>query len=318
MKPQHAIAVVVVAVLATVVIEETRIAKMREQLVRLQALPTDAPRTEPEPLDLDPPEPDRPPVTEAGAEPAKVIVKDGAATPVEDPVDATEATPPPAAGTGFREVPERYPAPDDDRVKALALSPYALLHFSLALTPRECAYLDDLLAERARQQQELAAKWLAAEPAARDAVTAEMDNAISRSDDAIRTFLKRDADFESFAAFHALQPERELLAQFAPLMDAAGVSLPLEKEQKLVEAMHRARIGTGGIDWNSPEALAAMVAGDVASRFEKEWNEQGEALAPEVNKILSEEEASAFLEARQQVGETRKASLAEAAEALAN
>ncbi|WP_296929744.1 hypothetical protein [uncultured Marinobacter sp.] len=145
MKPQFAIASVVVAVLATVVVEETRIAKLRDELNRLKAIPADTP-----------------PIVPVADDPGEPGVPDQPADGTLEPPDSGETTVTPAASpVGFRAVPEDYPEPAPERVKALALSPYALLHLELGLNPRECAYLDDLLEQRARSLQQLAGRWLA-------------------------------------------------------------------------------------------------------------------------------------------------------------
>lgn len=312
MKPQSAIATVVVAVLATIVIEESRIARMRKEILRLQALPTDTAA-----IEFAEPPPERPGKAIPPAEnPDPDADPDAQVLPDPDAAPRAGGDPKPTRFRGLRTVPDDYPEPDPERIKRMALGTYSNLYRELALTPRESAFFDDLLLARDATQQDLAMKWLEATPDQRPATAQEMADSLSSSDQNVRAFLGRESDFETFAAFIALQPERQLLAQLSPMMEAANVALELDKEQKLVEAMHRARVGTGSLDWTSPDALAALAAGGAAARFESEWARQDAALKPEVAKFLSAAETAAFFEAREQLGASTKASLADAEASL--
>ncbi|MGB6219622.1 hypothetical protein [Haloferula sp.] len=278
MKPQYVIALVVVAVLATVVIEETRISKMRAEIIRLQALPDSRPAPEPEPAE---PAVEIPPSPEPSIEP----------TP--------EVAPAPAATLG-RVIPKDFPDPDDATIKRLAVDPYSDFAYEIGLNNRERAYLDELLAQRTRALQETAAKWMAADSSGRDDLEDDITLIIANSDDQIATFLNNEQDAKAFANYHAMQPEREQLTAMAADLDAAGATLEIEKEKQLIEALYQARVGTGSLDWNSTAGLIALDEGGTLEQFETEWTAQGNALKGLLPKFLSETEMTAVLLSREQ------------------
>ncbi|MCH7226919.1 hypothetical protein [Haloferula sp. A504] len=304
MKPAVAISAIVIAVLATVVIEETRIKKLQDEITGLRALPPRVPDKAP-PLVVEPAEGEDP------VEPA-----------IEPEVEPT--APPPVPG--LRTVPENYPAPEEDRIREIALSPYSHLHYALNLTNRERAYFEDLMASRRLEKQQLAGQWIDALPEDRLSIGQSMEDIDSMTQDRIRTFLGNEDDFETYVAYDLMQPERELLSQIAPVMDQPvetaegvtepGVVLELEKELKLIEAMHRARKAAGGIDWNSLQGMKAMAEPDALERFKEEWTKTGEILATEIGTFLDETEARRFLAAREQVMATQVETLETAIEAV--
>jgi hypothetical protein len=304
MKPAVAITAVVIAVLATVVVEETRIKKLQDEITQLRALPPREPGPGPS----------------VAAEPDEGELPE---TPAADPV-AEPAAPPPVPG--LRTVPENYPAPEEDRIREVALSPYSQLHYSLNLTNRERAYFEDLLTSRRLEKQQLAGQWIDALPEDRLGIEKSMKEINSMTDDRIRAFLGDEDDFETYLAYDRMQPERELLSQIAPVMDQPletedgttepGVVLELEKELKLIEAMHQARKAAGGTNWNSIDGMNAMVEPDALERFKEEWTQTGEILAAEIGTFLDETEARRFLAAREQVMAAQLETLEAAIEAV--
>lgn len=293
MKPAVAISAVVIGVLVTVVIEETRIKKLRDEITRLRALP------EPEALPAPAPAPAPEPVAAAGEG------EQPAPTP-----------PPPTPAPGLRNVPENYPAPDEERIQKVALSPYSQLHYALNLTNRERAYFEDLLGARRLEQQELAGQWIDALPDDRIGIEQSMDEIDKLTEGRVRDFLENDGDFQAYLTYHAMQPERELLSQLAPVMDQKGVVLELDKELKLIEAMHQSRTSAEGIDWNSLEGIKAVAEGGAMERFTEEWDKQGELLSAAIGEFLEEAEVEALLAAREQVKGIRIESLESAIEAI--
>ncbi|MEP4078086.1 hypothetical protein [Haloferula sp.] len=285
MKPQHVIALVVVAVLATVAIEETRISKMRAEIIRLQAIPTDKP---------------------SKVEAIVNASEEGSLAPEESeetatPEDTTPklVVPSPQAPISGRVIFEDFADPDEATIKQLALSSYSDFCYEFNLNNRERAYLDDLLKRRTNSLQDTAAQWMAAPPSERPAFEDMMTLIVAKSDDAIATFLNNEADAKAFASYHAMQPEREQLTAMASSLDSAGATLEMEKEKQLVEALYQARVGTGSLDWNSPAGLKAIGEGGSLDRLEKEWIEQSKALAGLLPKFLTETEASAVLQSRE-------------------
>lgn len=304
MKPAVAISAIVIAVLATVVIEETRIKKLQSEITQLRALP--------------PTEPDKAP-------PLVVEPVEGEG-PVDPPIEPeVEPTPPPPV-PGLRTVPENYPAPSDEQVSKNSLSPFSQLHLALGLTNREQAYFEDLIASRRLEKQQLAGQWIDALPEDRLNIEQSMGEIDSMTHDRIRAFLENDEDFETYVGYDMMQPERELLSQIAPVMDQPveteegvaepGVVLELEKELKLIEAMHQARKSAGGIDWNSIHGMKAMAEAEALERFKEEWTKTGEILAAEIGTFLDETETRRFLAAREQVMATQIETLEAAIEAV--
>ncbi|BCX47582.1 hypothetical protein HAHE_14900 [Haloferula helveola] len=286
MKPALAISTVVVAVLATVVVEETRIKSLQEEINRLRALP---------PPDAQP---------EAGTAPAKTGTPGAADNNSEDPA--------PVIAEGIRNVPDSYPAPDTGVIQKNALSPYSDLHYELNLTNKERAYFEDLIAARNAKLREMAARWVDALPTDRPLIEKEIAEFEVANDRRIRDFLDSDADFETFEDYHEMQPERHMVEQLRPIMDQSGVALEIEKERMLISTLHEARKATSGVDWNSLEGMQAIVAGEPEKRFDEEWDAQTEFLGKRLPEFLTEEEAEAVFGARIQLKETMKDALNEA------
>ncbi len=300
MKPQHTIAFVVVAVLATVVIEETRISKMRAEIIRLQAIPPDTPS------DIEAIVNRSPEITEMAPETPK---------PTPEPEPAPEAETPELAPAG-RKIPIDFPEPDKETVAKLALSSYSDFALDAGLTNRELAYLTSLLEHRTNTLQDTAAKWMTSTPSERAGLEDTMTLIVAKSDDEIASFLGNDADAKAFSRYHSMQPEREMVATMASALDDLGATLEMAKEKQLVETLHQARVGTGSIDWNSPAALKAIGQGGALERFEKEWKAQSDALVGLLPKFLAETETAAVIQSREAMKENIAAAIASAVEAI--
>ena len=298
MKPQHTIAFVVVAVLATVVIEELRISKMRAEIIRLQAIPRDTPS------DID-----------AIVNKTQEVIETVEETPEVTPAPAPEPETPEAAPTG-RVISEDFPAPDEATIKRLALSPYSDFCYEKFLSNRERAYLSDLIQQRTQTLQDTASKWMIAPPSERPGLQDTMTLITAKSDDAIATFLNNETDAKDFANYHAMQPERQQVVAMAGALDEAGATLKMAKEKQLIEALYQARVGTGSVDWNSPAGLKAIGEGGALQRFGKEWETQTQALVGLLPKFLSETEAAAVLQSREGLKPDMVASIESAIEAI--
>lgn len=315
MKPSFTIAAVVIAVLATVVIEEYRIKNLQAELQRLRALPRDV-------------------GADGGADPAAEAPGAGDDAVLPDPVSppadggkapATngdeQADPAGAAGTGalksIRQVPEDFPSPDEEAVKVAALSPYSDLYYDLGLNNRERAYFGELLDRRTERRQALAMKWVEAAPAERDEIEAQLAEAEAESRREIEAFLNRESDMVRFSNYDAMRPARELVVQMRPLMDQMGVALERDKELQTMAAVHAARQRVGSIDWESIEGLKRMVAGDAPEVFDEHWAAETEALKESLPGFLNEEEIEAFFASREQLGRSIRESLVSGAEQLA-
>jgi len=312
MKPAATISIVVVAVLTTVVIEELRIHKLRTEVLRLGKLPTDQPVsiTPEEIIARETPLPGR--ETAALKKPPEVPSTAEEATSTQPSETPSKASP----FSGGRTVPDDYPEPSEERIKEVALGPYSNLHYELGLTNRQRAYLDDLLGDRQIKQQAFAQAWVGAEGLERSKIEIEMSAHLAESDDALKAFFGKESDYRTFVVYHAMQPERSMLAQLLPMMDQQGVTLEISDEQKLVAAMYEARVEAEGIDWNSADALKAVVAGDAKERFETEWLARNEYLATALPEFLDEKTVSVVAEGLEQLKTTILESLDAAIEAV--
>lgn len=322
MKPSFAIAAVIVAVLATVVIEEYRIKNLQAELQRLRALPRDTAAEDA--------------AEDGGSEPAAGTPSAGDDAELPDPVspsaDEGEADAPAADGDeesaageagenaalkSIRQVPEDFPSPDDEAVKAAALSPYSDLYYDLGLNNRERSYFGELLDRRTERRQALAMKWVEAAPAERDAIEDQLAEAEAESRREIEAFLNRESDVVTFSNYDTMRPARELVVQARPLMDQMGVALERDKERKTIAAVHEARSRAGSIDWESIEGLKRMVAGDAPEVFDEHWEAETAALKESLPGFLDEQETEAFLASREQLGRSIRESLASGVEQLA-
>jgi hypothetical protein len=287
MKPGILISIVVTAILVTVVIEETRIKKLQSEIVRLRELPvrkTPVAATE-EKEPAEPPLPASEPQPDLGGEPP--------------------ASPVPPVVVGQRQIPADFEKPDDEVVHQLSQGPYAQLHLRLGMTNPEAAYLDKLLKDEAIAVRKLTAEWLTAEAAARPSLEEAIVEAQKAGDGEIHRFLGNDEDFATFSAYRERQPERELLAQLLPLIEQKGVVLEIDKEHALVDALHDARMKSGGIDWNSPSAMGIYAAGNAVERFERQWDGVGEKLRSTLAGVLEPAQLEAVLAARDQLKQPR-------------
>lgn len=310
MKPAATISIVVVAVLTTVVIEEIRIKQLRAEILRLGQIPTDQPVTitPDDILARETPLPGMPAVAPEKPIPFSELEA------IPTPPATAEATAP--ALLGMRNVPADYPQPSEERIKEVALGPYSDLHYELGLNNQERVYFDDLLGQRQAKQQELALAWVDADEAGRIGIEKDMLLHLDESDEAIKAFLGREADYKTFVSYHAMQPERLMLGQLIPLMDEQGVALELAAEQNLVATMYEARLAAGGIDWNSADALKAVVAGDAKARFEKEWSARNDHLQKALPEFLDEKTIGVIMASRGQIKDTILESLDSAIEAV--
>ena len=282
MKPVTALSLVVIAVLATVVVEETRIKKLNAELTALRALRATEPSQKP---------------------PAGNPSETGPAeTPAAD-TPAVAADPPATGAPSARQLPPDFPEPDAPRLQQLALGDRAGLYLELGLTSREQAYLEDLLAEWRQARAKLCAEWIATAEDGRAAVMASIQQAEEGATGTLRTFFGDDSSFERFMAHLAAQPERDLFRQMAPLMDAKGFALEMAKEEQVIEALFRLREIVGGVDWTSPAALEFLADGTARERFTMAWDETGKALPEVLRPILTEDEVKAVIEARESLRE---------------
>ncbi len=292
MQTRYVLALVIVAVLATVAIEETRIARLQAEIIRLRELP---PAPIPAPTPAPTPEPgSRDIPTESAAAP------DASGPDPPSPAAPSTDTPP----TG-RQLPPDFPEPDENLSNIIALGPNSALYYELNLTNRERAYLEDLIQRRAATEADFAMKWMAASPEDRSTIEIALTPEIEKFDKAIAAFLNNDVAFATFQEHQRRAPERGMVDEIRPLIDQDGISLELQQENQLTEALYQARIESNSINWNAPEALPVIAEGNAPELFETQWNARTELLTAMLPDFLSEEEATAVLKARAQLKEPR-------------
>ncbi|GAA5484200.1 hypothetical protein [Haloferula sargassicola] len=278
MKPATTLSLVVIAVLATVVIEESRLKHYRSELADLQAL--------------------------RATQPAPERVE-------EEPEAVVESS---AASVGH-ELPANFPVPNSEEIKTLAASPRAGLYLELGLTVTEQAYVENLITGLRKQQQELAAAWIAAAPDQRADLEAKLREAEVTTDEALRGFFREEKEFKVVQDALALQPDVELYRQLEPYLSVQGVGFNKTKEDRFIEALHQIRMTVGGIDWNSPDALPFHATGTAADRFRQEWKRINEGLEKVLPVFLDRRELEAVEAARKELYESLKETISPADEA---
>lgn len=285
MKPAAAISLVVIAVLATVVVEETRIKQLQAELNDLRALRNDEP-------------------------PAPAAPTSAATPDTEQPLLVTPAIEPPAvspAPTG-RQLPDDFPAPDADRIHELAMSDRADLYLTLGVDAAGQAYIEDVLLDLQLQRQQFAARWLEADAQERVDIEADLNDAALEAGEKIAAYFNNEDDFETFQSGLDRQPDRDLYKQLAPYLAVQGVNFEKAKEDRFIEALHEIRSAVGGIDWNSPDALPYVASGEAGEKFRAEWNKMNEALGSVLPVFLSEKEIEAVTAARKELYESLRSS----------
>ncbi len=295
MKTPVVIGLVAVAVLATVAIEETRIASMRagiEAERKIAAVPSKA-------------------ATAATA----TTATDGEVTP---PVrtksraelkPAAPAKPEPPGEESFAKTARKMwdnPAGKsmmNQGVRMAVAMMYQDFIDSLDLNKEETEYFKDLLGKEMAAQQELGLKMLSATPEEQKALAEELSQRSRDQQEEIKKFLNSEEDYEKFTDYKNHLPERQQLDGIRATMSSKGVPLDEETETRLVDAMYRARTESKTPDLSRPDGIQEMMKGNIVETFEKSWASQQQALKAEAEKILSEAQMAAFQEYQQQAKE---------------
>ncbi len=173
----------------------------------------------------------------------------------------------------------------------------------LDLTKEEADYFRDLLGSETATQQELGMKMMGATPEERKELMEEMERRNKENEEAIKTFLNNDGDYERFEAYQDRLPERQQLDGLRTAMAGNNTPLDGETEGQLVEAMHRARTQAGVKDLSGAEGMKSLAGGNLVRDFEDGWETQQAALRTEVAGILSEDQQKAFFEYQTQMKE---------------
>ncbi len=293
MKTPHALGLILLAVLATVAIEESRIAKLRSEV---QSGAEIAATTTP---------------VSAASSPA------GNQSVVSALPSKTERRPKPAApstvassedGDFSKSVRKMWENPAgkammNQGVKIAVAMMYEDFIGSLSLTKEESDYLKSLLVMVRADLLLIGINCVGATPAARTALQAEMEKRKVENEAAVKTFLNDEEDYKNYTAYKERLPERQQLDGIRAVMSSQDAPLDAATEDRLINAMHDARLQMDSPDYSGPKAFEELAKGNVMDHFEQGWQKQDERLAADTKGFLSEAQQAAFKEYREQAKE---------------
>ncbi len=295
MKPSHALGLVVAAVGLTVAVEEYRIANLRAELAeRPVARVTEAGR---------PTGPASAPLTaDAAPDPSAVRARE---RPEPEPAAAEPAEEADDMARTIRKMWENPAGKSmmNQGVKMAVEMMWGDYIESLDLTKEEADYFRELLGRDIAMQQELGMKMLGASEEEREELVAEMERRQKENEAAVETFLNSDEDHQRFSAYKERLPERQQLEGLRAAFGGKDLALDAPTEERLVEAMHRARTASGAQNLEGVEGLRALAEGNMTDVFERSWQAQQAALRREVQDVLDEPRREAFFEYQEQMKE---------------
>lgn len=316
MKSSAWLAALALGMAAVAVVEELRIAGLREQLAVVKR---DGPA----------------PIAAAGNQsaaaeptrPTRVIVPDRAdRAPTRtdrqpDAADAADAADSPAESMqkSLRKMAENPAgrAMMNQGVRAMAGVWYASLIGDLGLNDTERDYFLDLIGGGFSRQQELGMKLMSAkDEAERTAIQQEIAAAEQAQKDSVKEFLNDDEDYQRFVSYQERLPEYQQLDALRAVMKDSNAPLTPEQEAKVVDAMFTARTTTpDNAQWQGgPQGLAALNNEDFEQRFEEYWATASQHAATEVGKVLDGPQLDAFRRYQDQVKEMQLLGLKMAAQ----
>ncbi|MBN8457135.1 MAG: hypothetical protein J0M04_04765 [Verrucomicrobia bacterium] len=297
MKTPYAIGAVVTAVLITVLIEESRISKIRHE-GQPQATPTaTAANTGTQSGDKSGPEPRETPANRTNKKPS----------PAPKPPETDTATLAKTARKMWDSPAGRSMM--NQGVKIAVTMMYDDFIKGLDLTKEEAEYFGNLLGNEMSRQQEIGMKLMGASAEERKTLTDEMKRVTEETDAAIRKFLNDDEDYNSFTAYKDRLPERQQISGIRATMESKGAPLDAATETRLVEAMFKARTETAAPDLSGPGALEEMAKGTLTETFERTWQAQQDTLRTQTTEFLTQAQQAAFEEYQKSMKEMQLMSL---------
>ena len=292
MKTPHALGLILLAVIATVAVEESRIAKLRTEIQPFADAPAKTASASTTPSSSgDPGSPSAPAKTQRDPTPEQPSAKaDG-----EDGDFAKTAR-------KMWDNPAGKAMMNQGMKIAVAMM-YEDFIEGLNLTKEESDNFKTLLGKEMSDQQEIGMKFLSATPEERTALQAEMEKRKKENEEAVKTFLNDEEDYKNYTVYKDRLPERQQLDGIRAAM--AGKNAPLDPatEARLVDAMYTARTTADAPDYSGPNAFEEMAKGDITKNFEDGWKQQDEKLAAGTKGILNETQQAIFAEYRQQAKE---------------
>ncbi len=290
MKPSHAIGLMILAVLATVAVEEFRISGLRSRLSTAEtaASQPNASRPRTEARTDNPAEPE--------SRPTRSAKRDENAAPSSDKDEE-------GFGKTVRKMWDNPAGKSmmNQGVKMAVAMMYGDFIDTLDLTKEEADYFRELLGAETAAQQELGMKLMSATPEERKVLMEDMERRRKENEEAIKTFLNDEKDQQRFDAYKERLPERQQLDGLRAAMAGKDASLDAGTEEKLVEAMYRARKQPGITDFSGADGMKAMAEGNMTESFEESWEQQQAALHKEVGGILDAKQQEAFFEYQKQM-----------------
>jgi hypothetical protein len=179
---------------------------------------------------------------------------------------------------------------------------------TLDLSDEEAKHFRELLGSEISTQQEMGMKLMSATPEERKVLAEEMAEQKKLNDEAIKTFLNNDEDYDAYESYKERLPERQQLEGLRATMAAKDAAMNEETESKLIEAMHTARTQPGLADFSGDGAFEEIGKEGMIERFEQTWETQQEMLRAEVG-FLNDTQKEVFFEYQGQMKEFQMMSL---------
>ncbi len=170
---------------------------------------------------------------------------------------------------------------------------YARLFDEFQLNPEERENFRQLLAARTAAQQELGLKLMAEETTdeQRRRITADYDTAKKASDQAIRTFLSHDSDYQRFQYWEESAPERMQFEMMGGRSHFATAGQPLTpaQEEQLIGTMVTVRNSPSDLpDLAKPENLTpGNLSDDMITRQLQRYDHSAQTIAQQAAAYLS-------------------------------
>ncbi len=293
MKPPQVLGIVVLAVLATVAIEESRIAGIRQNAGKSESLVAAAAASGSGSSAPEPAAADAPVKTKSSDQPRPEAPKPESAVLTESLVGTARKMWENPAGKSMM----------SQGAKMAVAMMYSDFIDGLKLSKKESDYFKDLLGREVTDQQEIGMKMLGATPEEREKLSEELKKRGEETQNEINKFLNNDEDLKAFKAYKDKLPEHQQLDGIRAAMSGQGVPLEPDVEAKLVDAMYRARTEAKAPDLSGPGAIEEFAKGNITETFEKSWDAQQAALQQETAGILTPEQAKAFQDYQKQAKE---------------
>ena len=165
-------------------------------------------------------------------------------------------------------------------------------------------YSDTLVAQQDQGMAMISAKT----PDARAAVEKQVQEGVAEQKRKIREFLNDEADFQAYEAYAGTLSERQQLLGLKPVLEAGGNPLTGDQEERLVEAMHRARTTSmPAAEWGDGSVPGeAVFADDAAERLDRALTKMNESVLNETASILDENQQKAFADYQEQMKNMQK------------